>query len=148
MSDFQYAAALTNLCDDCGQCLRNENHIWCQQCYEKRLCGYCGRFNYNMLCQHCNGLSENATYDEITTWEAERNRPDDLTVAIRRSIIMNIPIKPVQNVNDTCAICLDDFTKENQGKFLSCGHYYHIVCCDTWLEEKMTCPQCQHTVKL
>lgn len=45
----------------------------------------------------------------------------------------------------TCTICLRQFydNEGNVGMIISCGHYYHLKCITTWLEENKTCPNCR-----
>lgn len=49
-------------------------------------------------------------------------------------------------VNDSCAICLDDFTNVDRLKVLPCRHGFHTPCIDQWLERSDLCPICKHSV--
>lgn len=52
----------------------------------------------------------------------------------------------------TCVICLEVVypadTSNGMQKLhaLSCGHLFHAVCIQQWLDESMTCPLCKHEV--
>lgn len=43
-----------------------------------------------------------------------------------------------------CAICLDDFGKQETVVRLPCGHPFHEGCSARWFLEQHTCPVCRH----
>lgn len=45
---------------------------------------------------------------------------------------------------ETCSICLDDRIYTNS--FLTCGHYFHRHCIDSWLRKHRSCPICMGDV--
>ncbi|CDF33945.1 unnamed protein product [Chondrus crispus] len=46
-----------------------------------------------------------------------------------------------------CAVCLDNFETGQQVRFLACGHLYHRVCIDPWLQSSSNCcPLCKREV--
>ena len=45
-----------------------------------------------------------------------------------------------------CSICLDTLLIGKTEK-LSCGHYFHRSCINTWFEQKKICPLCRHKFK-
>ncbi|KAF9151593.1 hypothetical protein BG015_006449 [Linnemannia schmuckeri] len=46
--------------------------------------------------------------------------------------------------NDTCAICLDEFSEGEEIRTLPCHHEFHCECIDPWLTRKSsTCPLCK-----
>lgn len=47
-----------------------------------------------------------------------------------------------ENKVNLCSICLDSIPESNL-HFLPCCHYFHKECIDTWLELKVTCPECR-----
>ncbi|KAF8928297.1 hypothetical protein EDD21DRAFT_204197 [Dissophora ornata] len=50
-----------------------------------------------------------------------------------------------QFVNETCAICLDDFSEGEEIRTLPCHHEFHCECIDPWLTRKSsTCPLCKY----
>lgn len=44
-----------------------------------------------------------------------------------------------------CAICLENFTKENDFTYLTCKHFFHRQCIERWIESSNTCPKCRTT---
>ncbi|KAG0317733.1 hypothetical protein BGZ99_006119 [Dissophora globulifera] len=52
---------------------------------------------------------------------------------------------PHELVNDTCAICIEDFVDGDQIRKLPCYHEFHCECIDPWLTRKSsTCPLCKY----
>eukprot|EP00456_Euglypha_rotunda_P027622 TRINITY_DN22043_c0_g1_i15.p1 TRINITY_DN22043_c0_g1~~TRINITY_DN22043_c0_g1_i15.p1 ORF type:complete len:299 (-),score=16.37 TRINITY_DN22043_c0_g1_i15:78-974(-) len=49
--------------------------------------------------------------------------------------------------NESCAICLEDFTEGDKVKVLPCKHGFHSACIDPWLNEKSDlCPICKTSI--
>jgi hypothetical protein len=54
----------------------------------------------------------------------------------------------VSDTENTCAICQDTLTAEQEGRKLNaCGHWFHKNCIDTWLEGNVHCPVCRHDIR-
>jgi hypothetical protein len=50
--------------------------------------------------------------------------------------------------NQTCNICMDDYTLDETIIHLPCKHCFHKKCIESWLcNEKITCPICRHDVR-
>jgi len=50
-------------------------------------------------------------------------------------------------INDTCVICLEEFSPGQQIKILPCRHGFHGDCIDPWLSERSDqCPICKRSV--
>ncbi|KAK9684700.1 hypothetical protein RND81_10G226400 [Saponaria officinalis] len=47
-----------------------------------------------------------------------------------------------------CVVCLDSFKVGDKCRVLSCDHWFHVQCVDTWLTKSALCPLCRTTVKL
>ncbi|KAL0896395.1 hypothetical protein Bca101_080356 [Brassica carinata] len=49
-----------------------------------------------------------------------------------------------KTVEPYCSICLQDAADgEKMRRLTACGHCFHAVCIDPWLEKQSTCPQCR-----
>ncbi|XP_022946863.1 E3 ubiquitin-protein ligase RING1-like [Cucurbita moschata] len=46
-------------------------------------------------------------------------------------------------VADVCAVCLEDFRPDEDGKQIPCGHVYHESCISSWLAVANCCPLCR-----
>ncbi len=54
-------------------------------------------------------------------------------------------------VNASCSICADDFTKEELVakkvfRTAVCKHFYHHHCVESWFKARKPCPMCRHDV--
>lgn len=50
------------------------------------------------------------------------------------------------DLNNDCAICLENFNAGEQMQILQCKHYYHPECITPWLEKSTNkCPKCRVT---
>ncbi|XP_072207159.1 RING finger protein 215 [Excalfactoria chinensis] len=47
---------------------------------------------------------------------------------------------------DSCAVCLDQFSKSQWLRVLPCSHEFHRDCVDPWLLLQHTCPLCKHNI--
>lgn len=58
------------------------------------------------------------------------------------------PFTIVDHDGDSCcAVCLNDVVgSEDCRKLPKCGHVFHLVCVDKWLECNWTCPICRRQV--
>ena len=43
---------------------------------------------------------------------------------------------------DSCLICMENFSAGKKVKTLRCGHEYDADCIDTWLDKEKRCPVC------
>lgn len=48
----------------------------------------------------------------------------------------------------TCSICLEVLRTGAQVKQLHCKHVYHVTCINSWLKQKLQCPNCKKKVRL
>ena len=55
-------------------------------------------------------------------------------------------IGSMENMDVTCAICLELYREGQELMILSCGHVYHEACITCWLEEDSICPVCRNSV--
>ena len=54
-------------------------------------------------------------------------------------------ISKLHDEETSCCICFNEFIDEKICK-LSCGHYYHIECINTWINHQNICPQCRKII--
>ena len=155
--DEELARTLSGLCDDCERVPAVEGYDLCTSCYEKvrsrrrvipcRVCSTPMMLGTScIVCTMQQAPSENASYDELVAWEAIRNKPDDEEMAIRLSIIDTLPTRDKTEADNTCSICLEDYDTTSTLMTLPCMHTFHADCCKKWLQEKLSCPQCQKEV--
>ena len=54
----------------------------------------------------------------------------------------------VSDTENTCAICQDALTSDQEGRKLNaCGHWFHKGCIDIWLATNVHCPVCRHDIR-
>ncbi|WAR22424.1 RN122-like protein [Mya arenaria] len=49
--------------------------------------------------------------------------------------------------NDTCPVCLDEFSTKEKIAVCTCHHVFHSVCLLEWLRHKNSCPMCKAPVR-
>lgn len=80
---------------------------------------------------------------EVNRYPDQYNLPYlDRTRMILFRNILGIGPEPDQD----CAICHTKYSADAQLQKVSCHHYFHQVCIDTWLLSHHTCPICQTEV--
>lgn len=53
-------------------------------------------------------------------------------------------LESAEAIPKECAVCLSDYEEGDVVRWLpSCGHTFHGVCIDEWLDSKTTCPICR-----
>ena len=156
--DEQLARTLSGLCDDCETTPAVDGYDLCVSCYEKfrsrrRIiaCAVCSAPMMSgtscIVCTMQQAPSENASYEELVAFEKSQNEPSDEQMAIRLSIIDTLPTRDKSDADYSCSICLEDYDAQSSLMTLPCFHTFHAVCCKKWLEEKLSCPQCQKKVE-
>ncbi|KAK7251348.1 hypothetical protein RIF29_34455 [Crotalaria pallida] len=58
------------------------------------------------------------------------------------------PIKLVEEEEDDCPICLEEYDDENPKLTTECDHHYHLACILEWMERRETCPMCEQVMVL
>jgi hypothetical protein len=48
--------------------------------------------------------------------------------------------------HSSCAICLSDYEKGQELRFLPCNHHFHAECVDRWLKTNKSCPFCKRCI--
>ncbi|XP_071826995.1 RING finger protein 24-like isoform X2 [Apostichopus japonicus] len=54
-----------------------------------------------------------------------------------------VKYKKKRVLNETCAVCLEDFRSGEKIGYCPCKHGFHILCISKWLESKNSCPVCK-----
>ena len=67
----------------------------------------------------------------------EKKKLKSISTILNKSFVNTQYVK-----NETCTICLDDFSNKKIIK-LKCNHVYHYDCILPWLEENNNCPLCR-----
>lgn len=76
----------------------------------------------------------------------------DLVVSTRlgSKLYTTLIEKQFMHGSGMCAICRDNFTKEETHKpefLLKCGHMFHTACSNRWFKKQPTCPLCKKLVR-
>jgi hypothetical protein len=45
-----------------------------------------------------------------------------------------------------CAICISEFSPDDEVRLLPCSHYFHNRCVDEWLRINASCPTCRASI--
>lgn len=48
----------------------------------------------------------------------------------------------------TCSVCLSSYEEDEHLRRLGCGHAYHALCLDQWLQTNATCPRCRKPARI
>eukprot|EP00736_Rhodelphis_marinus_P000507 Rmarinus@m.23079 len=99
------------------------------------------------MCALCIQRRSSATLVRIEPEEACRYNVDEIGIAEKyRSPVKKEGIAE-EEVEDTCCICLEDFSEGDDIKRLPCDHYFHLSCIDTWTAARTECPLCKRDVR-
>ena len=57
----------------------------------------------------------------------------------------------IPNMDDTCAICLENYDENNNNNNikwieLKCGHKFHKICIDKVVDNSENCPECRQSI--
>ena len=53
----------------------------------------------------------------------------------------------LNNDQTDCSICFEDFNPRDTIPLIKCGHIYHDVCLNKWLQKQNVCPLCKRVVE-
>lgn len=48
-----------------------------------------------------------------------------------------------KKTDETCPVCMDDYTKNTVCQLAPCGHKFHQICFAKWIMRKYNCPVCR-----
>ncbi|KAJ3118264.1 hypothetical protein HK100_000637 [Physocladia obscura] len=91
--------------------------------------------------------------DDIVTQLMEQANRDNAPPHLTDDQIAQLPRTNVRaedlREQSECAVCQDEFSNEPEGEaavILSCNHYFHPACIETWLKLNASCPVCRKSV--
>ncbi|CAA2957661.1 probable E3 ubiquitin- ligase RHB1A [Olea europaea subsp. europaea] len=80
--------------------------------------------------------------------KAQINKELDITkdVEDEKSYILKksseVAVSPLQDEEDVCPTCLEEYDSENPKIITKCDHHFHLACILEWMERSDTCPVC------
>jgi hypothetical protein len=78
------------------------------------------------------------------------NIGEDQPVPLPIDVLTQIPIKKYTdqvNLADPCAVCQNQYKKDDSYRTLFCNHNFHTHCIDKWFEDHVTCPMCRSDMR-
>ncbi|KAL8543601.1 hypothetical protein ACS0TY_004246 [Phlomoides rotata] len=71
---------------------------------------------------------------------ASKEVEDDNSDELKKSTEPIVP--PLQEEEDVCPTCLEEYDTENPKMITKCDHHFHLSCILEWMERSDTCPVC------
>ncbi|KAL0324268.1 UNVERIFIED_CONTAM: putative E3 ubiquitin-protein ligase RHB1A [Sesamum calycinum] len=71
---------------------------------------------------------------------ASKEPADEKSGELKKSIDPVVP--PLQDEEDVCPTCLEEYDSENPKIITKCDHHFHLACILEWMERSDTCPVC------
>ncbi|KAK6137376.1 hypothetical protein DH2020_028889 [Rehmannia glutinosa] len=71
---------------------------------------------------------------------ASKDVEDENSDDLKKSIEPFVP--PLQDEEDVCPTCLEEYDAENPKMITKCDHHFHLACILEWMERSDTCPVC------
>eukprot|EP01134_Creolimax_fragrantissima_P006255 CFRG6255T1 len=92
---------------------------------------------------------DNVPYEEMMQRFPSRGRPANPGIihALPTEQLSRASVAKMDQHNNSCCICLDDYVAGSNMKRLPCLHRFHDYCIDEWLQRNGTCPVCKHTIE-
>lgn len=103
-------------------------------------------FNNNapqQISEYCEKI-EKATNIAIKEFKRGELKETTLFTYLNKNELNNI-IKDENN--NTCTICLNDYTQTDKVLRLKCKHYFHEKCIQEWLKQHNTCQLCRKRIR-
>lgn len=114
------------------------------------LCGVSGLFTchvikriYRQFQNRLMRINGTVRFDDVS-WSPESSQS---RVSIGPPPVSLVKTERAQHsLNDSCAICLEDFDPDEQINYLPCHHGFHSQCLLPWLDRSDLCPICKSSV--
>ena len=103
----------------------------------------------NFLLNHINDHQFENFINIITALDLQhKGNPPASERAINNLKKIEIDEKNINQFNEqTCNVCLENFSLGQISRELDCGHYFHEKCIFHWLKMRNTCPVCRHELE-
>lgn len=95
----------------------------------------------------------NSMANDLNTFLGTVQLPQSSQVPATPEQIARLPVEIARGSSSqrckeepTCAICLSEQSAGECLRRLPCGHRFHILCCDQWLQHNKRCPLCVHAI--
>ncbi|XP_015901006.1 RING-H2 finger protein ATL74 [Ziziphus jujuba] len=116
------------------------------------ICAFVCALGLNSTLQ-CVFRCANRVFTEPVEWVASRR----INSGLKKREMVALPTSTYENSSPAgspsssaseCAICLVDFCEGDKIRVLpKCKHRFHVVCIDTWLLSRSSCPNCRNRLK-
>ncbi|XP_022880859.1 E3 ubiquitin-protein ligase RNF115-like [Olea europaea var. sylvestris] len=112
----------------------------------------------SILCMHSNGLiplisiidhpmavlfflSTRSSFSFSTSLlDITKDVEDEKSNILKKS--SEVAVSPLQDEEDVCPTCLEEYDSENPKIITKCDHHFHLACILEWMERSDTCPVC------
>ncbi|KAJ0970279.1 hypothetical protein J5N97_023156 [Dioscorea zingiberensis] len=95
-------------------------------------------------------VSEGLDTSDSLEGSDNKNRTDDGCEPVK--VIKDEPSKfcepDMNEEEDVCPICLEEYDFENPRNITKCDHHFHLACILEWMERSDTCPVCDKIMML
>uniref|UniRef100_A0A0D6QYI0 RING-type E3 ubiquitin transferase n=1 Tax=Araucaria cunninghamii TaxID=56994 RepID=A0A0D6QYI0_ARACU len=92
-------------------------------------------------------VSTNETHSEdVSSLQSLINAEDKSELADSKPIspekCKSESVLPLEDEEDVCPTCLEEYDEENPKIITKCDHHFHLACILEWMERSETCPIC------
>ena len=91
------------------------------------------------------GSADNFTTDTDNSDDSDSNSISDVESQSDEEMQINTPSQTCQKDGSVCALCAKEYLAGDlvyESNNAQCGHQFHKVCMDKWLNIQNTCPIC------
>lgn len=95
---------------------------------------------YVSVCYKRNGFRRDTDLNERLVENENNNIKQEIIEKIKKN---KISISDIPDSDNTCSICLEDFSEDKENIILECKHIYHKDCIIEWINKDTSCPLCR-----